>query len=237
MSNELFILLTTAVSVGFIHTLLGPDHYLPFIVMAKARRWSYLKTTLITFVCGLGHVASSVLIGLVGLQLGFALNKLEFFESLRGNWAGWGLIIFGFSYFVYGVFRVIKNKPHTHSHFHLDGNKHMHEHTHKGEHVHVHQQTIFSKTIPWTLFVIFVFGPCEPLIPVLMYPALKQNLANMFLIAIVFGLSTISTMIGIVLVSTFGINILPIKPLEKYSHAFAGFIIFFCGLAVQFFGL
>jgi len=33
MSNELMILLVTAASIGFFHTLLGPDHYLPFIVI------------------------------------------------------------------------------------------------------------------------------------------------------------------------------------------------------------
>jgi len=29
--------------------------------------------------------------------------------------------------------------------------------------------------IHWALFLIFVFGPCEPLIPLIMYPAAKLN--------------------------------------------------------------
>jgi hypothetical protein len=33
------VLLVTALSVGFMHTLLGPDHYVPFIVIGRARRW------------------------------------------------------------------------------------------------------------------------------------------------------------------------------------------------------
>ena len=40
MSNEIAILTATAASIGFFHTLFGPDHYLPFIVMAKANNWS-----------------------------------------------------------------------------------------------------------------------------------------------------------------------------------------------------
>ena len=36
MSSELYLLVVTAASVGFFHTLFGPDHYLPFIVMAKS---------------------------------------------------------------------------------------------------------------------------------------------------------------------------------------------------------
>ena len=34
LSPEMFVLLASAASVGFLHTLLGPDHYLPFVSMA-----------------------------------------------------------------------------------------------------------------------------------------------------------------------------------------------------------
>jgi len=65
MSSELVVLMVTAASVGLIHTLIGPDHYLPFIVMAKARKWSPLRTGWITLLCGLGHVGGSVVLGVV----------------------------------------------------------------------------------------------------------------------------------------------------------------------------
>ncbi|MFC1674536.1 hypothetical protein ACFL1K_01385 [Candidatus Omnitrophota bacterium] len=42
MPKEMVILTGTALSIGFLHTLFGPDHYLPFIVMSKARQWSML---------------------------------------------------------------------------------------------------------------------------------------------------------------------------------------------------
>ena len=41
-------LLGTAAVIGLFHTLLGPDHYLPFIAMTKARRWSTARTALVT---------------------------------------------------------------------------------------------------------------------------------------------------------------------------------------------
>ena len=44
MSTEAVVLLGTASTIGFIHTLIGPDHYLPFIVLSKARNWSTKKT-------------------------------------------------------------------------------------------------------------------------------------------------------------------------------------------------
>lgn len=99
MPEEYAVLIVIAASIGFLHTLLGPDHYLPFIVMARARQWSLLKTAWITFMCGLGHVASSVLLGIVGIALGIAVSKLEGIESFRGDLAVWALIAFGLVYF------------------------------------------------------------------------------------------------------------------------------------------
>jgi hypothetical protein len=40
MLGEIWILAGAAAGIGFIHTVIGPDHYLPFIVMAKARKWT-----------------------------------------------------------------------------------------------------------------------------------------------------------------------------------------------------
>jgi len=124
MSQEMIILLSTAAVLGFFHTLLGPDHYLPFIVMGKARQWSMAKTTWITVLCGMGHVASSVLLGFIGIALGMAVTKLVVVESFRGNLAAWALIAFGLVYFVWGMRRAWKNKPHQHSHFHTEGHTH-----------------------------------------------------------------------------------------------------------------
>ncbi|MBU0533401.1 MAG: sulfite exporter TauE/SafE family protein [Candidatus Omnitrophica bacterium] len=237
MTPELTVLVITAASIGFFHTLFGPDHYLPFIVMAQARKWSLPKTSLITFLCGLGHVGSSVLLGMVGIALGVAVGKLEFIESFRGNIAAWMFIAFGLVYFVWGLRQAIRNKPHTHMHLHSDGDSHTHEHKHQTEHLHPHEKTKAVNITPWIIFTIFVFGPCEPLIPILMYPAAKSSIFGMVLVASVFSAVTIATMVSIVLVSTFGVNFLPMKKLERYNHALAGAVILMCGVAIQFLGL
>ena len=113
MDNSIIILCGTAASIGLVHTALGPDHYLPFIMMGRARRWSLAKTAWITFLCGLGHVLSSVLLGLAGVLLGIQVMKLEVFEAFRGSIAAWLLIGFGFAYFVWGIRRVILNRMTT----------------------------------------------------------------------------------------------------------------------------
>ena len=237
MDNGSIALYITAATLGFIHTIFGPDHYVPFIVMAKARNWSLVKTAILTLLCGLGHIMSSVVIGFIGIIFGIEVMKLKALESFRGNIAGWLLIIFGFTYLVWGLYRAWKNKPHKHKHFHMNYTIHSHDHGHSDEHVHIHEEETKVNITPWVLFTIFVFGPCEPLIPILMYPAAKNNMAGVFWVTIIFGTVTIMTMFSIVMVSSIGIKLLPMGKLERYTHAMAGGTILLCGLAVQFLGL
>ncbi|MDD4858806.1 MAG: sulfite exporter TauE/SafE family protein [Dehalococcoidales bacterium] len=241
MSGEITILLGTAALLGFTHTVLGPDHYLPFIVLAKARQWSGAKTAFITFLCGIGHILSSVVLGFIGIALGIAVFKLEAIESFRGDFAGWLLLIFGFTYTVWGIHRALRNRPHEHPHLHNHQESHSHPHQHIAGHTHVHTEPAAVKSwaslTPWVLFTIFIFGPCEPLIPILMYPAANQDIASVALVATVFAAVTIGTMMTIVLASFYGLSRLPVLKLEKYSHAFAGFAILLCGIAIKFLGL
>ncbi len=236
MSNEIIILLGTAATIGFIHTVLGPDHYLPFIVLSKARKWTITKTVVVTFLCGIGHVLSSIILGFIGIALGIAVFKLEAIESSRGEIAAWFLIAFGLTYFTWGIHRALRMRRHEHSHPHKNGETHSHDHEHISSHTHIHTSKSRSLT-PWVLFTIFVFGPCEPLIPLIMYPAASHNMASVALVASVFGAITISTMIGIVLASSYGLSKLSVSRLEKYSHALAGLAILLCGVAIKFLGL
>jgi len=237
ISSEIWILAGTAVFLGFFHTLIGPDHYLPFIAMAKARQWPLKKTLMIAFFSGLGHVLSSVLLGFLGLALGIAVSKLETAESWRGNAAAWLFIGFGFAYLIWGLHRAIKNKPHHHAHVHADGENHDHLHQHESDHVHVHDLKRKANITPWVLFTIFVFGPCEPLIPLIMYPAAKHSMPGVALVAGAFAVATIATMLAIIALSTWGLSFVRLGRLERYAHALAGGAIFLSGLAVQFLGL
>lgn len=235
--NEISILSITAGSIGFIHTVFGPDHYLPFIVMSKARNWSTVKTFWITFLCGSGHILSSVLLGFIGITFGIAVTKLTAVESFRGEIAAWAFIAFGLVYFIWGMRRALRNRTHTHLHAHAAKTEHSHEHDHRNDHLHVHTKAGIKELTPWILFIIFVLGPCEPLIPLLMYPAAKSSLVGVFLVAGIFGGVTISTMLGIVMFSSSGFKFLPLGHLKRYSHALAGATILLSGMAIRLMGL
>ena len=237
MQSDSLVLYLTAASIGFFHTLLGPDHYVPFIVISKARKWSLTKTNFITFLCGLGHVGSSILIGLIGIMLGIAVNKLTPIESTRGSMAAWLMIAFGLVYFIWGIRKAIKQKEHTHKHAHSNGTVHAHKHSHFKEHSHVHDKKGVKELTPWILFTIFIFGPCEPFIPILLYPAAQNNIFDVVMVTIIFSSVTIGTMMAIVTSSVIGIKFLPKLNVERFMHAIAGATIFLCGVGIEFLGL
>ncbi len=237
MNPELPPLLAAAASIGLLHTLFGPDHYVPFIAMQRARGWSLAKTAAITFLCGAGHVLSSVVLGAVGIALGIAVHRLEAIESFRGDIAAWTLIAFGLLYFAWGVRQAIRNQPHRHAHAHLDAAEHDHAHVHHADHVHPHVESGKPNITPWILFTIFVFGPCEPLIPLLMYPAAQGSAWGVALVTAVFGAVTIGTMLCVVLAAAYGVGFVRLSKLDRYTHALAGATIALCGAAIQVLGL
>ena len=238
MSIDLGLLLLTAASIGVVHTLLGPDHYLPFVAMASARGWTTRKTLLITSVCGLGHVLGSVAIGAVGIGVGVSLHKLQWFEALRGDVAAWLLTGFGLAYLAWGLKKAWRSRPHTHEHVHADGTYHHHVHGHEGGHLHPHVDPERARSIaPWALFVIFILGPCEPLIPLLMYPASQHSWWALTVVVTAFGAVTIATMLTVVYLASRGLEHLPLDTAERYSHALAGAALSACGLGIVFLGL
>lgn len=210
--EELNILLVTAAGLGFTHTLFGPDHYLPFIVLSKARQWSLKKTLLTTVCCGIGHVGSSVVIGLLGITLGVAISRIEGFESVRGGLAGWAFFLFGLIYMVYGLARALRDKPRGH----------------------VDDEEATKKLTPWILFIIFVLGPCEILVPLLMYPAAQHSTSGVLAITLLFSAVTILTMCAAVAFGYYGLKILPRNNLDRYAHAIAGAAICLSGFAILF---
>lgn len=229
--NELSLLILSAGSLGFVHTILGPDHYLPFIVLSKARKWSGPKTMWITFASGVGHVASSVIIGIVGIAMGLSLGRLEAIEAFRGELVGWLLFAFGMGYTVYGIFKYLKHSRHIHlPKFLVPARIREFQHLPTGE-----KEADNRRLTPWILFLIFVFGPCEVLIPMLIFPAYENSTFGMAAVAFVFGTATILTMMLTVYLGYKGVSLIRFKKHEQYFHLIAGAVILLCGSGIVFF--
>ncbi len=227
MQAEIEVLLTAAIAISFLHTITGPDHYVPFLALAKTRQWSLLKTILWTSVCGAGHIGSSVLLGLGGAALGWSLSKISWLEGIRGGAAGWALIGFGLIYTFWGLYKV---RPHKHFDINDDGSMYVYEHDHdtlvgpKERHV----------ITPWVMFLIFVLGPCEPMIPLLYFPAAKNSWTVMLLLITVYTVFTLATMILMVILGYYGTTLLDTQKLKPYLHPLSGMAILLCGIGMVF---
>lgn len=233
--NELNVLLVSAITLGFVHTLLGPDHYLPFIVLSRARRWSLRKTLWITFFSGIGHIGGSVVLGIAGVALGISLSKLENIEATRGDLVAWMLIVFGFFYTIYGVFKYINHHHHTHlPKFLLP--KSIRDYRHLPTTSFDEEKKDWTKLTPWILFLIFVFGPCEVLIPLLIFPASEHNWMGIAAVSSLFGMATVATMLLTVFLGYTGTSLIKFKHAERYMHIVAGSIIFVSGIGIRFMG-
>lgn len=236
--SALQLLLGTAVSIGFLHTLIGVDHSLPFVAIGKARNWTLSKTLGLTAICGVGHVLGSIILGTIGIGLGVALEKLTFIESMRGEITAWLIIGFGVAYASWSFMKVRRGHKHTHAHSHEDGTVHTHDHDHHDHHAHAHTESAPSGAMAaWSLFIIFVFGPCEALIPMLMAPAAEHNWLWVALVAGAFGITTVLTMMGVVAVGFLGLSLPAMRGLEKYANVAAGMAIAMSGLAIQVLGI
>jgi ABC-type nickel/cobalt efflux system permease component RcnA len=231
------VLVGTAVSVGVVHTLLGPDHYLPFIAMSRIGNWSRRKTLLVTLGSGVAHVLSSALLGGIGLLLGLSALRLEAWEAVRGDVAGWMLLAFGAAYLAWGLRTALRRRPHTHAHRHDDGTLHAHPHGHEEAHAHAHTAPFVpgvaraGRLTPWVLFTIFIFGPCEPLIPVLMFPAFAGNPIDVLWVVLAFGGATLATMTALVFAGRRLTEAVSAGP-ARFGHAAAGLVLTACGVAV-----
>ncbi len=230
MQIELQILLVTAITIACLHTVTGPDHYLPFIALSKARGWSFAKTLVWTIICGCGHVWSSVLLALGGAAIGWNLSKIAWLENIRGGIAGWVLLLFGLVYGIWGLWRAYKNKPHKHFDTYEDGSMYVYEHKH-GQAVPSAER---YKVTPWVMFIIFLLGPCEPMIPLLYFPAAQHSWHGMLLLIVIYTLFTLLTMIAMVVLGYYGLAFLKTDKLEKYMHALGGLTLLICGTGMVF---
>lgn len=236
MVPELWSLAGVATAIGCIHTLLGPDHYVPFVALSKAGRWTMRKTLTVTWLCGIAHVISSVALGFIGIALGLAVSRLEGVEELRGAIAAWMLVAFGAAYTTWGLLRAVRRQSHHHWHAHEHGMSSSQPHqgaAHRPSHEQRSDDRSHDRT-PWVMFTIFLFGPCEPLIPLLMYPAATAKLWGLAVVTFVFLLATLTTMTAMVMLLVSGSTLLHFHAMERYGHALAGGLVLTCGAAMIF---
>ncbi|HXA08964.1 MAG TPA: hypothetical protein VNW28_03215, partial [Chthoniobacterales bacterium] len=177
----------TGFTIAFFHAAI-PTHWLPFVLTARAQKWSRPKTLAVTAVAASGHATFTASLGLIVAWLGIALSDRV------GIWfpriAGGALILFGLVY----VIRQLTG--HTHTHLHL-GQAHSHDHHHEG-HDHGGKRLSLSKSdlaAITSLLALLTFSPCEAFVPIYV-SGVRYGWPGFALLTIILTVATIAGMVA-----------------------------------------
>ncbi len=175
-----FPLATAAASVAVWHTLAGPDHYLPLIAIGKARRWSLRRAMGITMLCGVAHCLASLVIVAAVLATLCAVGSTASLQVWRSDVAGMLLMGLGAALIIGGLRRK------------------------RSVELPVNQDSRGLRSFPWLLFLVFILGPCEWLIPAASTASASHGIWGAMVVSGVFTAVTISTMVASVALGLVG---------------------------------
>jgi len=217
-------LMLTAATVGALHSL-GPDHWLPFAALARARNWTPLRTARLAFVCGLGHVTVSALLGILAVLLG--RESVEAFGTTVHGSAPLLLIGFGFAYMTWALWRIFRGRL-LHHVDHIEGRPHDHGHGHRHDH---------GKALSeWGLFVLFCCDPCIALIPMVV-AASARGWSAIGAVVVVYEIATIAAIIVLVHMAHAGARKVRFAWFDRYGDVIAGAAIVCLGTLVTVLGI
>ena len=226
----------TGFTVAFLHAAI-PTHWLPFVMTARAQRWSRGKTIGVTLLAGGGHVLFTTLFGIVIVWLGIELDKKigETFPFIAGG----ALMCFGL-YYLFQHFR-----GHGHSHFHFHQARQAERKfkpnvplTNIGA-LKINKQIKISKprssdrAAIISLVALLTFSPCESFLPVYL-SGISFGWAGFLLLSAVLAVGTMLSMVLLTLLASAGLGRIKVDALERFESLIMGLILFTLGIAVIF---
>ena len=258
ISGELWALLGIAFSVAVVHSL-SPDHWLPFVMLGRAREWGVPRTLGIAGIAGSLHVGTSIAIGLIGLFLGTVLA--EEFASVVEYITGSLLFVFGlgFAFFswrrknahthrgiplINRLFRVNTEEAEKLMHVHDEGEEHAHDehddhddhddHDHDDDHDHEHHEEHRhggAGKAGYGLVAIIGLTPCVALLPIV-FAGTTQGINAVITLMVVFFVATLATILIATGLATKGLQLIRLNFFEKHGEVFTGLIIALMGIIV-----
>jgi nickel/cobalt exporter len=235
LQETTYLLTVTAGFTALIHTLI-PDHWLPFVLVARSQGWSLRKTFLTTLLSAILHVTLSLGLGVLALLLGREFihavgERLELF-------AGLGLMFFGV---VYTLFFLSGNGNHQH-YFPGHGEHHPVE-DYRGDNAsegatagpsrrHILAHHLGSNRLgAITLAVIVGLNPCVLAIP-LMIATIGEGPWAFLWVGTSFAVTSIVVLVGASVLGFQGMRRLRLGILDRYGEVISGLLIFVLGLVM-----
>jgi len=229
-------LAVTGFTVAFLHAAI-PTHWLPFVLVARARGWTHGKTLSVAMAAGLGHVLLTSLLGLAIAWLGLQLDEHlgEMFPRIAG-----GLLL---AISLWFFWRQAKGGV---LHHHIGGSAHQanekcghaHDHSHLEEEL-KDSPVASTRSGDWAaisgLFTMLTLSPCEGFLPVYL-SGVAHGWTGFFVLSAILAVGTLGGMLLFTTLTLVGFSKLPIQKLERYEAALLGVIFAVLGLMMLFLG-
>lgn len=232
-STILTTIAATGFTVAFFHAAL-PTHWLPFVLVARARGWSRMRTILATLCAGLGHVTLTSLLGVAIAWFGFGLSE----------WVGKAFpwLIGGFLALVgtYYLWRQWRGRGICHHHA-LGGHHHASDACgHEAEHSHWEEELqesplMSSRTGDWTamggLFVMLTLSPCEGFLPIYL-SGVKFGWRGFALLTAILAVGALAGMTLFTWLTLVGLDRVKVRWLERREAGLVGVMFIVLGVLV-----
>jgi nickel/cobalt exporter len=142
MSSAFFLTLTaTGFSVAAVHAAI-PTHWLPFVMIGRARGWSRRRTLGAVAMAGGGHILATTVLGVALARFGWEINERY---DAAFHWAVAALLV------GLGAWLALR-APHGRGCGHCEGRRLIPEPT--------------DRAALWGLFLTLTLSPCELFLPV-----------------------------------------------------------------------
>ncbi|MEO5958428.1 MAG: hypothetical protein ABIZ49_01590 [Opitutaceae bacterium] len=223
----------TGFTVAFFHAAI-PTHWLPFVLVARARGWSRPKTLAVTVGAGLGHVIITGLIGLVIAWFGFQIDETV---GRAFPWVAGGLLLaIGAFYF----WRQWSGRGIVHHH---PPGSHHHADEHCGETLDKSHWDDELKDSPlvsrnsgdWAaisgLLVMLTLSPCEGFLPVYL-SGVQFGWRGFWVLSGILAIATFVAMTLFTWLALLGFEKMRIRNFERYEAGLLGGLFAVLGVLV-----
>ncbi|MDP3376768.1 MAG: hypothetical protein Q8S53_00240 [Brevundimonas sp.] len=201
-------LLLGGFATAFLHAAL-PTHWLPFVLVGRAQRWSLATTLWSVLAAGLAHIAVTAVVGGLIVAAGLALDR---WVAGVLPWLSAGLL------FVLGLFylaRATVRKP-------LPA---------QGPELETPEPIVSQAAAFWGLVAVMAASPGEVLLPLYLSTA-EEGLMVLALLTVVLAVGTVLGMAVFTTLARAGASILRLERWARYEGAILGLALIALGLLV-----
>lgn len=225
----------TGFAVAFLHAMI-PTHWLPFVLVGRARQWTSNRTIAVALAAGTGHVLLTSLFGLGIAWFGFQLDETlgHLFPWLVG-----GLLLLLGAFYGWRQLRgegICHHHPPGSHHAPSEDCGHERGHTHWDEEMQG-SRLLAPGTGDWAaitgLFVMLTFSPCEAFLPVYL-SGVQFGWRGFVVLSLILAVATLVGMALFTWLTLIGFDRLKVQRLERHESGLLAALFIVLGLIVLF---